>query len=98
MNKLEDLQDGFTETPLPLIDVTLIDGRLLIHSFLSIIGNIKSYGHLAITFISQECVSQDNEINVLFDTCRPMSLKEREIKLRGADDGPLINSGQNKAP
>ena len=44
LNKLEELQDGFTETPLPLIYVTLIDGGLLMHSFLSAIGKITSYG------------------------------------------------------
>ena len=42
-NKLEELQDGFTETQHPLIDVTLIDGGLLTHSFLSSIGKITSY-------------------------------------------------------
>ena len=49
LNKLEELQDGFTETPLPLIDVTLIDGGQLIHSFLSPLGRLHhmdiSQGH-----------------------------------------------------
>ena len=57
LNKLEELQDGFTETPLPLIDVTLIDGGQLIHSFLSAIGKITSYGNLAMTLLAYVCGS-----------------------------------------
>ena len=54
LNKLEELQDGFTETPLPLTDVTLIDGGQLIHSFLS-----ASFGNLAITLIAYVCGNGD---------------------------------------
>ena len=77
-NKLEELQDGFTETPLPLIDVTLIDGGQLIHSFLSAIGKITSYGNLARTLLAYVCGRGGNEIHLLFDTYHPMPLKERE--------------------
>ena len=52
LNKLEELQDGFTKTPLPQTDVTLVDGGLLIHSLLSAIGNIASYGNLARTLLA----------------------------------------------
>ena len=78
LNKLEELQDGFTETPLPLIDVTLIDGGQLIHSFLSAIGKITSYGNLARTLLSYVCGRGGNEIHLLFDTYHPMLLKDRE--------------------
>lgn len=73
--KLEELQEGFTETPLPLIDVTLIDGGLLIPSFLSAIGRILSYGHLARTVLVHVCDSRGNE-NVLFDLSS--NVRERE--------------------
>ncbi len=52
LNKLEELQDGFTETPIPIIDATLIDGGLLIHSFLSVTCTIKSYGNLSRALLS----------------------------------------------
>ena len=81
LNKLEELQDGFTETPLPLIDVTLIDGRQLIHSLLSAIGKITSYENLAMTLLAYVCGSEG--INLLFDTYNPMPLKETERILRG---------------
>ena len=97
LNKLEELQDGFTETPLPLIDVTLMDGEQLIHSFLSAIGKITSYGNLAKTFLSYVCGSGGKEINLLFDTYHPMPLKETERKLRGADDRPFLITGSEQA-
>ena len=50
LRKLEDLQSGFTNITLPPIDVTLIDGGLLMHSLLSVIGKITSYGDLARIF------------------------------------------------
>ena len=78
VNKLEELQDGFTETPLPLIDVTLIDGGQLIHSFLSAIGKITSHGNLAMTLLAYVCGSGGKEIHVLFDTYHAMPLKETE--------------------
>ena len=80
LNKLEELQDGFTETPLPLIDVTLIDGGQLIHYFLSAIGKITSYGILARTLLAYVCGSGGNEIQLLFHTYHP--LKEREKTTR----------------
>ena len=89
LKKLEEFQDGFTETALPNIDVTLIDGGLLIHSFLSAIGKITSYGKLARNLLTYVCRSKGNEIHVLFDTSQAMSLKESERKLCGADDSPL---------
>ena len=52
LNKLEELQDGFTETPLQFSDVTLIDGEMLIHSFLSVIGNITSCINLSRTLLA----------------------------------------------
>ena len=80
LNKLEELQDGFTETPLPLMDVTLIDGGQLIHSFLSAIGKITSYGNLARTLLAYVCGRGGNEIHLLFVTYHPIPLKERERK------------------
>ena len=80
LNRLEELQDGFTETPHPLIDVTVIDGGQLIHSFLSAIGKITSYGNLARTLLAYACGRGGNEIHLLFDTYLPMPLKERQRK------------------
>ena len=37
LDKLESMQDGMTT--LPHIDATLIDGGLLLHSYLSAVGN-----------------------------------------------------------
>ena len=68
LKKLEEFQEGFTERPLPPIDVTLIDGGLLIHSFLSAIGSITSYGQLARNLLAYICGSQGKGIHVLFDT------------------------------
>ena len=98
LRKLEALQDGFTERPLPPIDVTLIDGGLLIHSFLSAIGNITSYGNLARNLLAYVCANRGNEVHILFDTYRPMSLKESERKLRGADDRHSSLLVPNKHP
>ena len=92
LNKLEELHDGFTETPLPLIDVTLIEGGQLIHSFLSAIGKISSYGNLARTLLAYVCGRGGNEIHLLFDTYHSMPLKERD-KIRGADDRPFLITG-----
>ena len=57
LNKLKEVQDGFTETPLPLIDVTLIDGGLLIHSFLSAIWKITLYENIAGILLAYVCGS-----------------------------------------
>ena len=35
LKKLESMQNGFAKNDLPRIDVTVIDGGLLLHSFLS---------------------------------------------------------------
>ena len=43
LKKLEELQDGYTQAQLPVFSVTLIDGGLLIHSFLSTLGRITNY-------------------------------------------------------
>jgi len=98
LNKLEKLQDGFNDTPLPSVDVTLIDGGLLIHSFLSAIGKIVSFGNLARELLAYVCRNPGDEIHVLFDTYRPTSLKQSERKLRGADDQPFVIAGPEQAP
>lgn len=96
LGKLEKLQDWSSEAPLPSTDVTLVDGGLLIHSFLSTIGKISSYGNLA--RLAYICGKRGNEIHVLFDTNHPMYLIQSERKLRGAEDGPFIISGSDQAP
>ena len=98
LRKLEYLQSGFTNTPLPPIDVTLIDGGLLMHSLLSVIGKITSYGDLARFILLNVCSNQANEIHILFDTYKPMSLKESERKLCGADDRPFVITSAEQAP
>jgi hypothetical protein len=99
LNKLEELQDGFSEASPHVIDVTLIDGGLLLHSFLCAIGKITSYRSLARMLLAHVCGSRGNTIHVLFDTYHPNSLKTSERKLRGADDHPFLIAGpqQNKA-
>ena len=82
LNKLEELHDGFTKTPLPLIDVTLIDGGQLIHSFLSAIGKVTSYGNLAMPLLAYVCGSGGKMIHLLFDTYHPIPLKETEKTTR----------------
>ena len=94
----QQLQDGFTKTPLPLIDVTWVDSGLLIHSFLSAIAKITSYGNLTRTLLAYVCGSGGNEIHLLFDTYHPMSLNVSERKLRGADDRPFLITGPEQPP
>ena len=43
LDKLVSKQNEFDHTPILPIDVTLLDGGLLLHSFLSSIGEISSY-------------------------------------------------------
>ena len=86
------------ETPIPLIDVTLIDAGQLIHSFLSAIGKITSYENLAMTLLAYVCGSGSKEIHLLFDTYHPIPLNETERKLRGTDDRPFLITGSEKAP
>lgn len=90
LKKLEEPQEGFTERPLPPINVTLIDGGLFIHSSLSAMGNITTYENLARSLLDSVCKHPGNEIHVLFDTYRPMSLKASERKLRGAEERPYV--------
>ena len=98
LNNLEELQDGLTETHLPLIDVTLIDGGQLIYSLLSAIGRITSYGNIVMTLLAYVCGTGGKEIRLLFDTYHPMSLKEIERKLRGSNDRPFLISVSVQAP
>jgi len=81
LNKLEKLQDGFNDTPLQSVDVTLIDSGLLIDSFLSATGHIVFVGNLAREILAYVCRNPGDEIHVLFDTYRPTSLKQSERKL-----------------
>ena len=98
LDKLEGLQDGFDQTPLPPISATLIDGGLLIHSFLSAIGRITTYGSLARSLLTHVCRSLGYEIHILFDTYQASSLKESERNLRGADDRQIVISGPEQSP
>ena len=98
LNKLEGLQDGFVKVPLPEISTTLIDGGLLIHSFLSAIGRITTYGDLARSLLSNICRSLGNEVHVLFDTYQAFSLKESERSWRGANDQQIVVSGPEQSP
>ena len=47
LKKLEEFQVGFTGKQIPPIDVTLINGGLLVHSYVDTLGSITSYGNLA---------------------------------------------------
>jgi len=96
LKKLESMQDGFES--LPHIDVSLIDGGLLIHSHLSAIGSITSLGNLARSLLLNVCSCAGLEIHVLFDKYQPASLKESERRLRGAKDEPFVISGSEQKP
>lgn len=99
LKKLEGLQDGFAETALPSVEATLIDGGFLIHSYLSALGKITSYGNLARSLLAHVCTTNSGkEIHVLFDTYHSMSLKESERRLRGANDCPFVIAGPEQAP
>lgn len=98
LGKLEAMQPGFHQMPLPLIDATLIGGGLLLHSYLSALGNIASYEKLARSLLSHVCGYSGREIHVLFDTYLPMSLKETERKVHGADHYSFVISGPVQAP
>lgn len=92
------MQNGLDHTPLPHIELTLIDGGLFLHSFLSAIGNIISYGKLDRSLFSHVCSNSGSEMHVLFDTYLSSSLKESEIILHVAEDRPFIISGPEQAP
>jgi len=98
LNKLEKLHHGFNDTPLPSVDVTLIGGGLLIHSFLSAVGKIVFFGNHVRELLVYVCRNPGDKIHVLFDTYRPTSLKQSERKLRGADDQPFVIAGPEQAP
>ena len=98
LSKLEEFQATSQEAPLPTCDVTLIDGGFLLHSYLSAIGHIASYGQLARNLLAHVCSNQGNEVHVLFDTYKSSSLKESERKLRGAEDCPFVITGPNQTP
>ena len=85
LNKLEELQAGFTKTPLPLIDVTLIDGGQLIHSFLSAIGKITSYGNLVMTLLAYVCGSG----GILVILSNSTTFKLRHVKTFPITEYPL---------
>ena len=93
LKKLEELQDGYTQAQLPVISATLINGGLLIHSFLSTLGRITNYGNLARSLLGCVCSCLGSGIHVLFDTYRTDSLKESERKLRGGEAQPYVISG-----
>ena len=97
-SKLEQLEEGFTNSSHHVINATLIDGGLLLHSFLSTTEKITSYGSLARKLLVHVCRSTGNEIHILFDTYQPMSLKTSERKLRGADDTPFLITGPDQTP
>ena len=98
LEKLEGMQEGFIDRPIPPVSVTLIDGGLLLHSYLAAIGKITSYGNLARNLLSYVCENQGNEIHVLFDTYQLISLKNNERQLHGAEDYPFIISGPEQGP
>lgn len=53
LRKLEIMQDGLEN--LPPVDACLIDGGLLIHTYLTALGNISSYGNVAKGLLSHIC-------------------------------------------
>ena len=75
LKKLESMQNGFAQNDLPRIDVTVIDGGLLLHSFLSVTSSIASYANLARNMLSHVCSNVGGEIHVLFDTYIQSSIK-----------------------
>ena len=98
LKKLESMQNGFAQNYLPRIDVTVIDGGLLLHSFLSVTSCIASYANLARNQLSHVCSNAGGEIHVLFDTYIQSSIKGYERQLRGAEDRPFVITGQEQAP
>ena len=75
LKKLESRQNGFAQNYLPRIDVTVIDGGLLLHSFLSVTSSNPSYVNLARNLLSHVCSNAGGEIHVLFDTYIQSSIK-----------------------
>ena len=81
LKKLESMQNGFAQNYLPRIDVTVIDGGLLLHSFLAVTSCIASYANLARNQLSHVCSNAGGEIHVLFDTYIQSSIKGSERQL-----------------
>ena len=98
LRKLETMQDRVEN--LPPVDACLIDGGLLIHSYLAGLGNISSYGNVARGLLShiRKHFGMANEIHVLFDRYIPHSLKGSERVLRGAQDHPFVIAGSEQRP
>lgn len=76
LHKPKALQEGVHI--LSHIDVTVIDGELLKHFYLSAIGSISSYGKLARQLLGNVCRFVGQEGHVLFDKYLTTSLKESE--------------------
>ena len=98
LKKLESMQNGFAKNYLPRIDVTVIDGGILLHSILSVTSSIASYANLARNLLSHVCSNAGGEIHVLFDTHIQSSIKGYERQLRGAEDRPFVITGPEQAP
>ena len=65
--KLEEYQKYLTPAELPTISATIIDGGLLLHSILSNILRMTTFGELARTLLSQISKHKGDSIHVLFD-------------------------------
>ena len=96
LGKIEKFQDG-TSHPTD-IAATVIDGGLLLHSFLSVTGPITSYQSLARNLLVNICAYAGKEIHVLFDSYFPSSIKGSERQMRGTVTTPFIITGTEQRP
>ena len=92
LNHLEQLNSDASESSdKQKFDVSLIDGGLLIHSFLSASERTGPYSTLARNLLTFVCKNFDGqEIHVLFDTYKEESLKVTERKRRGEVESHYI--------
>ena len=97
LNKLETLQDTANFKPKE-ITATVIDGGLILHSILSVCGQIVSYGTLARNLLVHVCGYEGMEVHVLFDTYLESSLKSSERKIRGSNGSSFSITGSEQKP
>ena len=94
LRKLESLQtETITDAQLPRSYVQVYDGGLLLHSVLSQTATGASYASIARTMLSVLCSGRASEVHVCMDKYVENSIKDSEIKSRGAVDTDYLITG-----
>ena len=92
LNKLEDLQtDALID--LPVNCARVYDGSLLLHSVLSSVNIMATYGSIARTILSTVCTGTGTEVHVCLDKYIHRKLDQRQRKaVRARANWPLCSA------